>query len=169
MTKLVPAALMTLALLWRGVPAGAERPPVTKSASITLHLHAGADAAFPLFDPVNETKWDPDWKPRFLGDAIGEGLAFVVADGDRRSTWLIDRYDARARTIAYVVFAPSTLTRIHIDVLPDGDRSIATVTYTRTALDDAGVEAVEHFVAQFPAQAPHWESAINGYLDSTRR
>lgn len=147
-------------------PILARQVLMTKSATIVVHVHASADAAFPLFDPINEMKWDPDWKPQLLGDRVAEGLVFLVNDNGDKSTWLIDRYDPVTRTIAYVALRGSTLTRIRIDVSPDGDQSLARVAYTRTALDDAGVKAVEHFAAHFPSQGPHWESAINGYLAS---
>ena len=142
---------------------------MTRSASIVVHVHAPPDVAFPLFDPVNETKWDPEWKPVLLGERVEEGLVFLVDDGGKKSTWLIDRYDPDTRTVAYVVVTPSMLTRIRIQVVPDGPQSVATVAYTRTALDEDGVKMVEHFAVHFPSQAPHWEGAINGYLDSAKR
>jgi|GEM_PF-5532463 len=165
---------MTLAVLAAAAalcaPAAWEtRPePMTASASIVVRVHAPADVAFPLFDPVNETKWDPDWKPRLLGPRVEEGLVFLVGDGDDKSTWLIDRYEPAARSIGYVAVTASLVTRIHIVVVPDGARSVATVTYARTALDGHGAKAVEHLAAHFGAQGPHWEAAINGYLDAAK-
>jgi len=163
------AALAMLVAVCHPAAARAEDGALTKTASIVVHVHASADAAFPLFDPVNETKWDPEWKPRLLGDRVDEGLVFVVGDGDGKSTWLIDRYDVSTRSIGYVVVGKSLLTRIAIHVAPAGTQSTATVTYTRTALDDDGRNAVERFAAHFPTQAPHWEGAINGYLASVAR
>src|SRR5579884_3641475 len=66
---------------------------VTEIASIVLHLNAAPDAAFPLFDPVHESKWDPRWQPHLLGNRVEEGLVFLVGDGDDRTTWMIDRYE----------------------------------------------------------------------------
>src|SRR6185312_4595855 len=112
----------------------------------------------------NEAKWDPDWKPRLLGNRVEDGLVFLVGDGADRATWLIDRYDPAAHRIAYVVAEQSTLTRIFVDVEPDGAGSRATVTYLKTALDAQAIPKVEHFARHFPLERDHWESAINAIL-----
>lgn len=141
---------------------------MTRSVSIVLHLNAPPSAAFPMFDPVNETKWSPDWKPRLLGARVEEGLVFLVGDGEHRTTWLLDRYDPANHRIAYVVCAPSVLTRILIGLKPDGRDTLATVTYVKTALDEHAAASVEHFVEHFPAEQSHWESAINAALARER-
>ena len=146
--------------------AGASAPP--GRASIVLHLHAPANRALPMFDPVNEKRWAPEWNPTLLGDArVAAGLVFTTEDEHGRATWLLDRYDGRAREVRYVVTRPTTLTIIDIAVVPDGHAaSIATVTYTRTALEPSAASSVDEFVRHFALQGPHWESAINAALSS---
>lgn len=145
-------------------PAANHDTHVTKSASIVLHLHAAPDVVFPLFDPVNEMKWDPSWKPQLLGDRIEEGLVFLVGDGEDRATWVVDRYDPVARRIGYVVAGRSTLTRIIVQVQAAGVESKATVTYKKTALDDDAVSNVTTFGEHFAQEQSHWEAAINAVL-----
>jgi hypothetical protein len=99
-----------------------------------------------------------------LGIRVQEGLVFLVGDGDDRTTWLLDRYDPAGHRIAYVVTAPSTLTRISIALQPETGGSQATVTYVKTALDARAIPAVEHFARHFPLEQAHWESAINAVL-----
>jgi hypothetical protein len=70
---------------------------------------------------------------------------FLVGDGTRRTTWLVDRYDPAAHRIAYVVSGRKTLTRILIEVHAYGSGSQATVTEIKTALTP-------------------WEAAINAAL-----
>jgi hypothetical protein len=137
---------------------------ITKSASIVLRLKAPPEVAFPLFDPVNETKWDPEWQPQLLGAKVEEGLVFLTGDGRSRTTWLVDRYDPVAHRIAYVVTGHKTLTRILIDVQPHAGGSQATVTEIKTALVPEAVAGVEHFAQHFPLEQSHWEAAINGVL-----
>jgi hypothetical protein len=151
------------------IPAGDTSGAQPPHASIVLHLRATADRAFPMFDPVNEARWAPDWRPTLLGEArVAAGLVFTTQDDHGRTAWLLDRYDARARELRYVVAHPTTLTTIDIAVVPDGrSASIATVTYTRTALEPAAAGAVEEFIRHFSLQAPHWESAINAALAGT--
>jgi len=158
-------------LLALALAAGAATPSrgsamPTVDASITLHLHAPADAAFPLFDPVNETRWSPDWHPTLLGDGrVAPGLVFTTEDVHGRAAWLLDRYEPHARIIRYVAVRPTTLTTIDIAIVPDGaTASVATVTYHRTALDAASSADVAAFAEHFSAQGPHWEAAINAAL-----
>ena len=160
--------LATLALVaGTGSPSSGEVLP-TVHAAITLHLHASADRAFPMFDPVNESRWDPDWQPTLPGDArIASGLVFTTQDESERAAWLLDRYDASLHVIRYVTVHSATLTTIDITVEPiDADSSVATVRYTRTALDSRGVANIRHFELHFPSQGPHWENAITAALET---
>ena len=167
MTKFLGALTAAAAAGALTVPAAAaDRSLPTVRATIVLRLNAAADRAFPMFDPVNETRWSPDWHPTLLGDGhVAAGLVFTTIDEHGRTPWLLDRYDARAREIRYVITRPATLTTIDIAVIPDGARaSVATVTYTRTALEAGAVDSVRAFAHDFPSQGPHWESAINAAL-----
>ena len=138
---------------------------LTVQSSIVLHLNAPPAVAFPFFDPVNETKWDPYWNPQLLGDRVQEGLVFLTQDDRGRAVWILDRYDTDAYAIRYIVTAQNILDQIDINVAADGaGASIATVKYTRTSLDSSADEQVKRFGAHFGHQAPHWESAINGAL-----
>ncbi|HEY6237471.1 MAG TPA: hypothetical protein VIW69_20395 [Candidatus Elarobacter sp.] len=166
MTKFLGAFAAAAVTGSLAAPAVAADALPTVRASIVLRLQAAADRAFPMFDPVNETRWSPDWHPTLLGDGrVVAGLVFTTPDEHGRTAWLLDRYDPRAREIRYVITRPSTLTTIDIVVVPDGPRaSVATVSYTRTALEAGAVDAVQAFARHFPTQGPHWESAINAAL-----
>ncbi|HEV3152223.1 MAG TPA: hypothetical protein VGZ02_00305 [Candidatus Baltobacteraceae bacterium] len=142
---------------------------VTVQASMVLHLAAPPDTAFPLFDPVNESKWDPSWKPQLLGDRVAQGLVFLTDDERGRAIWLLDRYDPQTYTVRYVVTSPRVLDQIDISLRGDGAvRSIATVTYTRTALDRSVEDDVRALPSHMAKHAVHWESAINAVLNRER-
>lgn len=142
---------------------------VTVQASIVLHLVAPPAAAFPLFDPVNETRWDPQWKPVLLGSRVQQGLVFLTAGERGRAVWLLDRYEPQSYSLRYVVTGEQILDQIDISLRGGGgDTSVATVTYTRTSLESSADEGVRHFARHFPLQAPHWEAAINGALTRGR-
>jgi hypothetical protein len=149
----------------------AASPLPAVHASITLHLHAAAERALPMFDPDNESRWAPDWKPTLLGEGrVAPGLVFTTEGEHGRATWLLDRYDLARHSIRYVVFRALTLTTIDINVAPqDARSSVATVEYTRTALDPSAVDSVMHFAQHFPLEGPHWENAINGALDAENK
>ncbi|MBV8489644.1 MAG: hypothetical protein JO199_03865 [Candidatus Eremiobacteraeota bacterium] len=134
-------------------------------ASIAITLEGTPSEAFPFFDPVHETQWDPEWRPQLLDDRVREGLVFFVGEGADRVTWVIARYDERAPRIAYVNVGRSIATRIEIALAPKGsERCTATVDYEKTALDADAESSVRHFAAHFPTQGPRWESAINAVL-----
>jgi hypothetical protein len=124
-----------------------------------------------MFDPVNEALWAPDWRPALLGEGrVASGLVFTTDDAHGRGTWLLDRYDPERRIIRYVTFRPTTLTTIDIAVEPlDPGSSVATVTYTRTALDSSAIAEVTDFARHFPHEGAHWEAAINAALDAQKR
>jgi hypothetical protein len=155
------------------IPLAVEKrvPEATTTAhvSFVITLLAPPDVAFPLFDPVNETKWDPDWRPRLLADTVREGLVFLVGEGDERTTWMLDLYDPPSYRIGYVNVGRATATRIRISLQPEGTAETkATVAYEKTALDESAAGAVEHFLAHFASQGPHWELAINAALEAMR-
>jgi hypothetical protein len=41
-------------------------PQLRASAAIELHLNASADVVFPLFGPVRESEWAPNWSPVWI-------------------------------------------------------------------------------------------------------
>jgi hypothetical protein len=141
-------------------------------ASIELHLNASADAAFPLFGPVRESEWAPDWSPVWIypPDPLqsADGAVFTIAHHAGVSTWVMTVYDTEKRTVEYVNFIPGQrVTQIAITVLPGtAVTSIARVTYRVTALSPEGGEFVAHFAKNFPGEGPHWEKAVN---DSIRK
>jgi hypothetical protein len=142
------------------------------AASIELHLNASADAAFPLFGPVRESEWAPDWSPTWIYPAVplqsAEGAVFTTSHRTEVASWVMTVYDTDKRTIEYVNFTPDyRVTQIFITVRPDtAATSIARVTYRVTALSPEGGEFVAHFAKEFPGEGPHWEKAIN---DSIRK
>ena len=162
-----------LLTLHPGGPAGAG-PDATPSASavMTLQLAGPADTAFGMFDPVHESLWSPHWEPRFLGKPnVATGLVFVtVGHAGTQTVWLLDRYDAAARSMRYVnVTAGRTLTQLDITVVPRGpSASEATLRRVETALDPAAADDVRAFAREFPTEAPHWEAAINDALRRSR-
>jgi hypothetical protein len=137
-----------------------------------LWLHGKADRVFPLFGPVRETEWSPDWAPTFAWPAPAaqgpDGAVFTTAgqDGGEPSVWVMTDYDPGARRVRYVIVHPGlSVGELRIDVQPAGaGESTAEVTYRFTALTAAGNESIARWVAHFPHMAPHWEQALNGCL-----
>ncbi len=134
-----------------------------------LALAGPADHAFPLFGPLREREWDPEWNPVFIapddGESCAAGTVFVVA-GPPDKVWVMTVYDTARRRVRYVMVQPGLVaSEIGVDVAPSGPRSsTAVVTYRRTALSDAGEAALDEFIREWPSWAGHWQSAVNAIL-----
>jgi len=142
-----------------------------RTQSFTITLNGSVAGVTPLFGPVREAEWAPDWSPHFLHRAQGvqrEGVVFTTGPGHGRDRlWLLTTYDVRNGRVEYVVVTPgSTANEIKIRVVPDGEQHCkATITYRRSALTPEGNEEVakldEHWAEE---QRIHWETAINEAL-----
>jgi hypothetical protein len=142
-----------------------------RAQSFTIGLNGSVADVTPLFGPVREAEWAPDWSPRFIHPAQGvqrEGVVFTTISGDGRNRlWLLTTYDLRNGRVEYVVITPAfTAAEIKIRVLSDGERhSRATITYRRSALAPEGNIEVAKLDAHWAEQQRiHWETAINGAL-----
>jgi hypothetical protein len=137
------------------------------AASIELHLNASADAAFPLFGPVRESEWAPEWSPVWIYPPAplqsADGAVFTTTHHAGVATWVMTVYDTDKRAVEYVNFiAGRRVTQISITVRPEtAATSIARVSYRVTALSQEGGEFVAHFAKNFPGEGPHWEKAVN--------
>src|SRR5438067_1069058 len=146
-----------------------------RTQSFTIILNGSVSEVTPLFGPVREAEWAPDWSPRFIHPSQGaqrEGVVFTTTGGDGKDRlWLLITYDLRNGRVECVVITPAfAANEIKIRVLPDGEQhSKATITYRRSALapegndEDAKMDA--HWAEQ---QRIHWETAINEALTKGR-
>ena len=142
-----------------------------RAQSFTIGLNGSVADVTPLFGPVREAEWAPDWSPRFIHPAQGvqrEGVVFTTTSGDGRDRlWLLTTYDLPNGRVEYVVITPAfTASEIKIRVLSDGERhSRATITYPRFALAPEGNTEVAKLDAHWTEQQQiHWETAINEAL-----
>ena len=160
-------ALVQAALAGEAGPAVVEQ----RTQSFTIVLNGSVSDVTPLFGPVREAEWAPDWSPRFIHPAHGvqrEGVVFTTSPGHGRDRlWLLTTYDARNGRVEYVGVTPAfTANQIKVHVVPDGERHCkATITHRRSALAPEGNEEVaklgEHWAEE---QRIHWEMAINEAL-----
>ena len=143
---------------------------VTRTAEIVLN---GAIAeVFPLFNPVEEPKWAPQFQPRSIYPAdqtVQQGMTFKTAGhGDEADlVWRINEYDQAAYHIQYLVYGTGRYWTITIDCREvDGGKTSARVTYDFLPLEQAGVAVSQASVnAMFANDLTDWEQAINSYLE----
>ena len=142
-----------------------------QTQSFTINLKGSVADVTPLFGPVRESEWAPNWKPRFLHPAQGaqsEGTVFTsVSSNGTERLWLLTAYDVKEGRVEYVFISPGfTANEIKIQVVPDGvSQSKATITYRHSALAPDGNREVEKLDAHWAEeQRVHWETAINAAL-----
>jgi hypothetical protein len=146
-----------------------------RTQSFTIVLNGSVADVTPLFGPVREAEWAPDWSPHFIHPAQGvqrEGVVFTTTSGHGKDRlWLLTRYDVTNGCVEYVVMTPAfTANEIKIRVVPDGEQHCkATITYRRSALAPEGNEEVAKLDARWAEeQRIHWETAINEALAKGR-
>lgn len=130
---------------------------------ITVELPA--DQAFMLFTPAGEERWVEGWAPRYVHPADGRteaGMVFSTGSGDETTHWLLADFDRAARRSRYVRCTPaSRMTVVEVQCRAiDGARTAVDVGYTLTALNDAGMAAIDRFASGFVAMIDGWAAAI---------
>jgi hypothetical protein len=161
-----------LALVQVALAAKAGTAPVKQQTqSFTIILNGSVSDITPLFGPVREVEWAPDWSPHFIYPAQGvqrEGVVFTTTSSHgKERLWLLTTYDVWNGWVEYVVVTPAfTANEIKIRVVPDGEHHCkATITYRRSALAPEGNEEVAKLDAHWAEeQRNHWETAINEAL-----
>jgi hypothetical protein len=142
-----------------------------RTQSFTIVLNDSVADVTPVFGPLREAEWAPDWSPRFIYPVKGaqrEGVVFTTKSVNGKDRlWLLTTYDVRNGRVEYVAITPAfTASEIKIRVVPDGEqRCKATITYRRSALAPEGNEEVAKLDAHWAEeQRIHWETAINEAL-----
>lgn len=163
--------------LVQAVLAGETRTAVLeqRTQSFTIKLNGTVADVTPLFGPVREAEWAPDWSPHFIHPVRGaqrEGAVFTTTSAhDTDRLWLLTTYDVANGRVDYVVVTPAlAANEIKICAVPDGEQhSKATITYRRSALAPEGNEEVAKLNAHWAEQQRvHWETAINEALAKAR-
>lgn len=146
---------------------------VVRAAEIRLEGAIGR--VFPLFQPREEAAWAAGWAPRFRWPADGtpeEGAVFVTHPADEPETiWTVTRYDPAGGRIVYGRITPgSRAGQVEVACVADGEETRARVTYTFTALSEAGNAWLARFTADhYAAYLSEWEAAINHHLRTGER
>src|SRR5438034_10509721 len=150
---------------------GGKAVPEQRTESFTITLNGSVADVTPLFGPVREAEWAPDWSPHFIHPAQGvqrEGVVFTTTSGHGKDRlWLLTTFDVSNGQVEYVVMTPAfTASEVKVRVVPDGEQHCkATITYRRSALAPGGNEEVAKLDAHWAEeQRVHWETAINQAL-----
>jgi len=81
-----------------------------RTQSFTISLNGPLADVTPLFGPVREAEWAPEWSPHFIHPAHAaqeEGVVFTTTSGHSKDRlWLLTAYDVREGRVEYVVVTP---------------------------------------------------------------
>jgi hypothetical protein len=129
------------------------------------------DQAFMCFTPAGEERWVDGWAPRYVHPADGRserGMVFSTGSGDESTHWLLADFDRAAHRSRYVRCTPAsrmTVVEVQCRAL-DATRTAVEVSYTLTALNDAGEAAIATFERGFVAMIDGWTAALAAKRDT---
>jgi hypothetical protein len=140
------------------------------SRSHSIVLNGPPEAVFPLFTPLGETLWVKDWHPQFLHPASGQtqaGMVFTTDHNNEKTYWSLIAFDPVGYLARYVRLTPASrfgLVEV-VCALHEQAKTRATVTYTFTALSEAGNAYLEEFTEEsYRRMIDSWQTEINAYL-----
>lgn len=141
---------------------------VTRTYTQTL---AGTPAEiFPLYCPVKESLWCEGWDPVVVYSESGvveQDCVFITVDGGKQAVWFVTEYDAVKGCVEMIKHTPEkTFVKLNILLAAvSAKKSQAPITYSYTALSEAGEKALAAFTAaQYETAMAAWEKAMNHYL-----
>lgn len=140
-------------------------------ASHRIAVEASVDQAFLYFTPAGEELWVDGWQPNYLNPPDGRtqaGMVFTTGQGDDRTIWTMVDFDRLAHHARYVRCTPASRTGT-VDVrctAAGADRTEVQVSYTLTALTDAGERVLEAFEGdRFATMIDGWAREIAARRD----
>jgi hypothetical protein len=143
------------------------------SRSHAIVLNGPPETVFPLFTPLGEKLWIKEWNPEFFHPTLGktqEGMVFTTTHQNEKSYWSLISYDPVRYLVRYARVTPtSRFGFVEVSCETQGQKTRATVTYTFTALTEAGNAYLESFTeTSYQQMIDSWQTQINTYLEQTQ-
>jgi hypothetical protein len=138
----------------------------TVECSGRVRVPVAPDAAIHFFTPEGERDWVPGWDPTYPAGAaapLAPGLIFETVAGDAHTTWVVTHCGPREMTYSRVAPGDHAGT-IGVSCEPEGDATLAHVTYRLTALGPDGAARLADFEAGYPRFMTLWEELIGKAL-----
>jgi hypothetical protein len=138
-------------------------------ASITLE--GSVEEVFPLFSPLGEKHWVPDWNPELLhppGVVWEEGLVFRTGEEMGEAIWVVTRLDRALHQVQYHRVEPGRyVARIEVrcSAAADGATEASTeyefIGLSRRGNDEIAAMSQKGYVQKMA----RWRGWINAYLE----
>lgn len=135
-------------------------------------LNSSWEGAFPLFTPVGEKKWSPEWdfQPVLGTDPVEEDDVFLTKmhdHGRSAALWLVKRYDPQHGVVQYYKIEPEIkVGLVTVTCRPYSDTSCQIeVSYRYTSLGPEGDEFLTNFSEEaFRRFLDDWRVQISYFL-----
>ncbi len=144
--------------------------PCRVTRTYVQKIQAPPGEVFPLLCPVRETEWVKGWDPIVVYSQSGVAepdCIFLTGDEEPESVWVITNRDSDQFKLEIIKVTPwTTVAKINISLQQNEEAGTdATVTYTYTALSEAGEDFVNHYTEEYYVEfMRYWEGAISEYL-----
>lgn len=141
-------------------------PAIECSGRVRVAL--SPDAAIQYFTPEGERRWAPGWDPTYAAGAPAElapGLVFETEAHGARTTWVVTHSAPREMAYSRVIPGEHAGT-VAVRCEPDGDDTVAHVTYRLTALGPEAARRLADFEQAYPRFMRLWEELIGKALAS---
>jgi len=140
-----------------------------------IELVGPVELVFPLFSPLGEKHWVPDWEPELLhphGVAWEEGQIFRTREETGDAVWIVTRLDrANHRVVYHRVESNRYVARVEVQCRPVmQDFTEATIIYAFVGLSESGNQEIAAMTEPFyAAKMERWTKWINDHLSARRR
>lgn len=142
-----------LSILFIGALNGVSPPATRRFAEASFVVPAPVERVFPLFDPINESKWVPGWTitpVHPLPFEVKKNAVFLTESHGQTGVWTIVRFEPEAHAVEYLVVVPGFQQRwITVRCAPAGSETKVTVSYTVTSLGSEGEAALGRYDEEF--------------------
>jgi hypothetical protein len=129
----------------------------TIECSGRVRVPLSPEAAIHYFTPEGERDWVAGWDPTYpAGADLAPGLVFETGPD---TTWVVTHCAPDAMAYGRVVPGDHAGT-IAVRCEPDGDDTVAHVTYRLTALAPEAAERLADFEETYPRFMAEWEAMI---------
>ena len=136
-------------------------------------INAEPSRVHALICPVKEAEWLDGWDYDLIFSHSGfaePGCVFISrSDGEKDTIWLITKRDDHACETEFARMTPgSRVAHLTVGIEAGGKHtSRVEITYTITALTEAGNKFIENFTEEnFVKDMKFWEATMNHYLET---
>lgn len=138
----------------------------------SLLVEAPVGTAFPLFSPLGEKNWVPEWNPELIhpmGAIWERGQIFLTKEERGEAVWVVTALDREHHRAEYYRLEPDRYTaRVRVRCREEGERTRVEVAYTFVGLSETGNEDIAAMSqAAFEEKMLRWQGWIAEHFAKT--